>query len=135
MSRCVQTSGLHLAQREDGSVLEGGDITGLHPGGMLEIKRDVRLVHVHRHPMGLFQLGRALDVESEEISAGVIGVPMGIERAGQGEPLGLDLVEQLLDVPGRVDEPGLPRYGVADQVGEVHHLGRTELVAGKIPPR
>jgi hypothetical protein len=56
----------------------------------------------------------AFDHQAEEVAAGVVGMPMREERARQLVAAATDGLYQLVDRPGRVDEPGSARLGIPE---------------------
>jgi len=62
----------------------------------------------------------------------MISVIVGCERADNLHVIvGRDL-QQIIDVVGRVDNDGLARLGIADQITEVAHLAGDLIVLGKV---
>ena len=81
------------------------------------------------------QLGEALEFEAHHRPADVVGVVVGHQHARQVHAVGLQCVDQILRGVGRVDDDGVARLTVADEVGEVAHLLRDHVAGREIAPR
>ncbi len=76
---------------------------------------------------GVWTIFDARDVVAEEMPADVVLVRVRDEHAGQTHIVGLDLLDDGVDLPRRVDSHALPGLGVADQVDEVLHGAQLHL--------
>ena len=90
------------------------------------------LVHVDRHRLPSEQARQPLDLHAEDRAADVVLVVVGDEGAHHLDTVGLGLVEQGVDAPGRVDEVAPGRRPAADQVAQVGHLPDGDLVEVEI---
>ena len=94
--------------------VEAGDPGDRHGLLAMGVDRD-------RHPTE--QLGQALDPVAHHGPADVVGVVVGDEHAGDRHAIGGRDLEQVPDAVGRVHEQALMPLPIADQIGEVDHLG------------
>ena len=83
----------------------------------------LRFVHVHLAGRDLHEPGEPLDRLAEGLTAHVVGVIVGHQRARDLEALPARRGEDAIDVPRGIDHEALPRVGVPDEVDEVGHRG------------
>jgi hypothetical protein len=91
-------------------------------------------VHMHRHTDPLQQLRQAGQLETHHRTADVVGVVVRRQHAGQMHAVGLQRVDQITGGVGRVDDDAVAGFAVADEVGEVAHLGGDHVADGEVAP-
>ena len=62
----------------------------------------------------------------------MVRVVVGHERAAQGVVLFVDVLQELIDVPGRVDDHDLTGGLGADDIGEIVHRTDLNLLQDKV---
>ena len=65
----------------------------------------------------------------------MVGVVVGDEDAGDRHVVGRGDLEQVADPVGRVDDQASMLLAIADQIGEVDHLGRQLVRDGEVASR
>ena len=101
----------------------------LHPLGLVGL-------HVDRHGMDGEQLPHAGDLVPRHVTADVVGVVVGGEGADQAHAVGVQQLEDVLHAAvGGVDDNGVTRLAVADEVDAVDHLAGERIAGGDVPPR
>jgi hypothetical protein len=106
-----------------------------HPTtGLPSDQVDLVLVGVDRHLMVGEQGGDPLDGVAHEGAADVIGVEVGGEDPDDAHAVRLGDADEIGDRIGGIDDEGLARGPVTDEVGEVDHLTGHLVVGGEVPP-
>ena len=89
-------------------------------------------LYVHRYFAVLQELAQALDAVPHEVTADMVGVPVGDEHARQAHVVAGEEVDEVAHAVGRIDDNGVAGLPVADQVDEVHHLPGDEVAVGEV---
>ena len=110
-----------------------GQCVGAETGG-LGHEFDLRALQMNRHVDLFEKIGDAVDPVAHHGSADVIGVVVRAEHTDEAHPVGGQHVEQAGNVIGRIDNNGLFRLAVADQIAEIHHLLSHHVGRGKVSP-
>jgi hypothetical protein len=69
---------------------------------------------------------------AKEVTANMIGMIVGNQRSSHRHAIGLSRSDYPGDVPRRVDNQTLPALVIPNQIDEVCHLSRENIVAAEI---
>lgn len=92
-----------------------------------------RSLHMHGHVHSIEQLSHAVDVQTHHRAADMIGVIVRGEGSGERHPVGFEEVDQRVGVVRRIDDDGLTRLPISDQIRKVDHLLGHRVVGGEVP--
>ena len=133
MTRRVDQLDLDIADSDDVAALVLDEGLVGDTGDLADILGLVGL-NMDRHVDAVEQGGDALELEAHHGAAHVIGVVVRSEYARAAHAVGLDRVDQAVDVVGRIDQDGVTGLAIADRVDEVDHLAGDRVVLGEISP-
>ncbi len=130
----VNQTNLDVANVHDVTGGVGDEVIGADPGGPLH-PLDLLRLDMDWTGVTLEESGDPLDVVTHDRPSDVIGVVVGGKNTDDRHPVGSDPLNEVVHVPGGIDEQALTGRSVTDRVGEVHHLSGEGIADGEISAR